>query len=297
MSGTYRVGISLLIGVALVSSAYFLRDDVSAEGNNQAVVVAGDPLRFYQETADTDGDGIRDWEEELEGTDKYTVNEARTRATSTEKFQVKSKTDKFAVDFFSQYLLKKGEGGTITPQELQSVIAAGASEIEGLNTNTLLTRADVRVGADDSFAAIREYGNQAGAAIVIQGKTEKGSKGELELVNDALKTESREPLKQLPQIESGYNNIVEALKVIPVPPSLVEEHLVLLNSFLALRDNVSGMELLFDDPIVAFVRVRRYQDDANGLYEAIESLRKKFETGSIVYEKTEGGAFFFSLRP
>jgi hypothetical protein len=197
VSGSYRVGISLLIGVALVSSAYFLRDDVSAEGNNEAVVVAGDPLRMYQETADTDGDGIRDWEEELDGTDIYTANAPRERASTTEKFQVKSKTDKFAVDFFSQYLLKKGKDGAITPQELQSVIEAGVAEIEDLNANTIFTREDVSVGTDSSFSAIREYGNQVGNAIVINGKVAKGSKSEAEIVNDALTQENAEILKQL----------------------------------------------------------------------------------------------------
>jgi hypothetical protein len=57
------------------------------------------------------------------------------------------------------------------------------------------------------------------------------------------------------------------------------------------------MQLVFEDPVISFVRVKRYQDDANSLYYAIDNLRKKFEEQSLVYEKTEGGAFFFSLRP
>lgn len=296
MSGTYRVGISLVIGVALISSAYFLRDNVSAGENNQAVVVAGDPLRTYQETTDTDGDGIRDWQEELEGTDKYTPNEPKTRAI-TENFKAETATDKFAVDFFSQYLLKRGSDGAITPSEFQSVVNAGASEIKSLNTNTILGRNDIVIGDDDSFAAIREYGNQVGAAIVINGKTEKGSKSELEIVNQALKEENRDLLTGLGPIETGYVGIVRDIKATVVPPSLVDEHLLLLNTFVALRDNVAGMKLLFDDPIVAFVRVKRYQDDANALYTAIENLRRVFETANIVYEKTEAGTFFFSIRP
>lgn len=104
-------------------------------------------------------------------------------------------------------------------------------------------------------------------------------------------------LADLVVIQDGYDAMIARLLLVKVPEPLIDEHLLLLNSMQAIRDDVDGFMKAFDDPLIAFLRTKRYESDITGLSTAVEGIRTSLEKEHIVYGNIEAGSFFFSLRP
>jgi hypothetical protein len=59
---------------------------------------------------------------------------------------------------------------------------------------------------------------------------------------------------------------------IPAPAFAVKQHLDLINTYHALHQSISSMALSGEDPALALIRIKRYQDDALGLSIALENM-------------------------
>ena len=89
-----------------------MRTDAVADTNleDPRAFIAQMPLREYRETIDSDGDGLRDWLEELTGTDP-SLNDAVRIASTTASgtpFVADTETEKFALSFFEEMMNTHG---------------------------------------------------------------------------------------------------------------------------------------------------------------------------------------------
>lgn len=298
--GRFSIGASVFVGIALVAGAYFLRGNVTADTNleDPRAFVAALPLREYQETKDTDGDGLRDWLEELIGTNAKVndaLKEATTTATST-PFVADTETEKFAISFFEEVLSTHG-GKDLTEEEKAAILQKSMREYRSLNSNTLYLRKDIVIGEETGNDAVRAYGNATGEAILAHNAKPEGTETELVILGRALREDDVSLLSDLSIVRKNYEGMVTALLPLRVPKDAVEEHLALLNTLQAVRDDVAGFEKAFEDPLVAFLRIQRYENDVAAMVEALERTRKLLEGANIIYGNEESGNFFFSLRP
>ncbi len=301
VGGRFRVGGAIFLGICIVVGAYFLRGDVttSTDLEDPRTFVAAVPLRTYQETKDTDGDGLRDWFEELSGTDPR-ENDANKPGSSlasptSTPFVMDTETDKFAISFMETMLEANREG--LTEAERVKIVDGSMRQFKALNEDAQFGRADIQIIADRSAEAIREYGNRAARPIVVHGENTEKIETELVLLGLALQEDDASHLKDLAFIKERYGNIVADLLKVPVPEPLIDNHLLLINSLQAMKDDVAGFQMTFEDPLLSYVRFKRYTSDVAGLSKAIEGVRSTLERSRIVYQNDEAGAFLFSLRP
>jgi len=301
VGGRIRIITSLLFGLALIASVSFLRTpDVTAgtDIEDPRNFVAALPLREYQEPTDTDGDGLRDWLEELTGTNPN-LNDAARIASSTASsapFVLDTETKKFALSFFEEMMAQHGGNG-LSPEETQAVLAKSMKEFGALNQDRLYLRSDISILDDSSKGAVEAYGNKAGEVIVRGGSNPEKIEPELVLLGRALNTDDASHLADISKIRAGYETMQKNLLALEVPLPLLEEHLLLINSLTAVLDNVTAFEQAFKDPLVAYLRLKRYEQDVQGLITAVEGIRRELERNDVVYDRYEAGDFFFSLRP
>ncbi len=295
VGGRIRIITSLVFGLLIVAGAVFMRHPVAADTDveDPRLFVAQVPLREYQEPVDSDGDGLRDWLEELTGTDPN-VNDAARIASSTASTSVATDTEtaKFAISFFEEFITQH-KGKKLTDAEKQAIVAKSTKEFRALNTDTLYTRANITI----EDGSVRDYGNAVGTAILSHNEKSKDVEHELVILGHALERDDRSLMAPMSVIRENYEGMTEAVKNVPVPPEAIDAHLALLNSLQAITTDIVAFEKVFDDPLIAFLRIKRYQDDVNGLATSIEMIRGLLEQNNIVYTNLDAGQLFFTFRP
>jgi hypothetical protein len=293
------------VGVAIVASAYFFRGSAAASPdlNDPKAFAVAVPQRIYQDEKDTDGDGIRDWLEELMGTNPLVSDANGTSSaplpavgSSTKPFVADTETKKFAISFFDDVLKTHG-GRNLSDQEKQAILDSSVGRFVSLSTSTLYTRNNIEITQTSDADSIKAYGNALGAVIVNDGKNSQKVDSELVVLAQALQDDNASELAKLAPIKAGYALMIADVQKVPVPESLVNQHLLLLNSLEAIRADIDGFEKTFTDPLMSYVRFKRYLSDGQGLAKAVDGIRTGLEHEHVVYEKTEPGQFFFSLRP
>jgi hypothetical protein len=300
--GRFRVVLALVCGAFICAGAWFLKERVvaSADLNNPRTFVAALPLRHYQDTPDTDGDGLKDWLEELLGSDPKVSdaggNATPSTTTTGTPFVPTTETEKFAVTFFDELLREHGGDGLNADQK-KRIINTAVSRFSSVNRDTLFTRRDATIVDDQSEEAIHSYANSLGAVIIEGGANTQKIESEIVLVGTALAEDDPSYLADLPTIRAGYTSMVQNMQTLTVPEPMIEEHLILLNAFQAMVDNVRGFEKTFDDPLVSFARFKRYLDDVKAMSAGIQGVRNELERMNIIYNNSEPGSFFFSIRP
>ena len=308
MGGNVRTVAAVFIGTALLGGAFLFRDTTAGrqEAAVGAIVVTRGAEKQYHETKDSGGDGMRDWEEELRGTDPLVPDAPAEEITEEENDKPAeaqgfgsdttsdTAADRFARAFFEQYFRAKESGGEITESERQRLVDSSVALAEQEARDSLFTQAHIRVGANDAIVAQREYGNAVGD---IMQRYTVPNENEVAILGKALETNDPAELSRLEPIIAAYQSMLNDTLATEVPPSLVKEHLDLLNTLNAILNSVQLMQRAFDDPFSALLRIRRYEDDATGLYYAIDNMRTAFEQAGVIYTQDEPGLFFFSLRP
>ena len=302
MGGYFRIGLALVFGIFLVTGALFVREQmVTADDNNPndiSNLVANRILRQYQDPKDTDGDGRKDWEEVVMGTNPKGSDAIGTSTESTlsdTDFEPTTLTQKFAVGFFDAFIRARKNNTKLTPAEEQALVEQTARKFASENTNNLYTRGDIEI-IGNGGSALYNYANAVGT-LIAKNSPERPLENEAMILKRAVDADNPALLADLSIISNAYTRIVDDMLKVPVPEENVTEHLLLLNSFAAIRDDVKGMELVFSDPMLSLIRVKRYQDDVDGLAYSIEGVRKALEAQQLVFDKSDAGSFFFSLHP
>lgn len=305
MGGRFRIAGAVCVGVAIIASGYFFRGSATASTdlNDPKTFAVAAPQRIYQDEKDTDGDGIRDWLEELIGTNPLVSDASSTASTTaphhtatTTPFVADTETKKFAVSFFNDVLKTHG-GKDLSDQEKKAILDSSVGRFVSLSTSTLFTRNDIEITQTSDADSVKNYGNALGIVIMRDGKNDQKVDSELVILAQALKDDNASELTKLAPIKAGYARMIADAQTVPVPESLAKEHLLFINSLEAVRTDIEGFEKTFSDPLMSYVRFKRYMSDAEGLTKAVDGVRAGLEREHVVYEKTEPGQFFFSLRP
>lgn len=305
MKGFFQIGLAVVLGAVLLGGAFYYRTAHSTENavTAEQVAVALVP-RVYQDTKDSDNDGLKDWEEELIGLDPDVPDTVETTETigntddeeSPEAEEIPDTvTAQFARDFFEDYIgANTFGGGNLTEEQQASLISSSVSSLTHEVADDFLTHADIQTTSEIGLPALREYGNTVGSIVLSNPGAEEN---ELTILNRALANEDTEELQKLEVTLTAYENLVSQVRAIPAPAVLAKQHLDLLNALIAIRNDIDAMYHAFDDPLPALLRIKRYEDDTRGLYQAIDNMRTKFEQTGVIYTQDEPGIFFFSLRP
>ena len=292
MFGNKKVTGAFLIGFALIAGSYVVSNfGKNAEPITANIYTATTPLapRIFIPIVDSDQNGVEDWREDFVSETPLIIDES----TSTVPYEMPtSLTDQVGIQLF-QSILEAKAMGKVGPSQTE-IIQKAADQLRK-------TVKDVIYGPNNvttipiSPTAVRTYGNTM--AQIILNNNQPDSENELTILDRAVKSEDPEELKKLNPLALMYKNLRDQSIVTPVPEPFLKQHLDLINTYQALYKNLSDMQLVFSDPVVALMRVKRYQDDAIGLSLALQNIYNMVLPYASVFESNDPAVLFVVFDP
>ena len=292
MFGNKKVTGSFLIGFALIAGSYVVSNfGKNAEPITANIYTATTPPapRIFIPIVDSDQNGVEDWREDFVSETPLIIDES----TSTVPYEMPtSLTDQVGIQLFKSILEAKTMG-KVGPSQTE-IVQKAADQLRK-------TVKDVIYGPNNvttipiSPTAVRTYGNTM--AQIILNNNQPDSENELTILDRAVKSEDPEELKKLNPLALMYKNLRDQSIATPVPEPFLKQHLDLINTYQALYKNLSDMQLVFSDPVVALMRVKRYQDDAIGLSLALQNIYNMVLPYASVFESNDPAVLFVVFDP
>lgn len=282
-----------LIGIALVGGALVLNN--LRTGLNPAVATVT-PIktidtnisdRNFIPVIDSNGDGVEDWREE------FVVQapiELPATGTAVAFEMPTTVTDQVGIQVFESLL--KNKANLQFNQTNEEIVDKTTSKISALAKDTLYTERDFTTVTTDPVA-IRRYANMMGQSLITNNVT--GSEGELQIVYTALQTNDRTTLEKLKPLAAMYEQLRDDALATPVPERFAKDHLNLINAYHAMYRNISEFQLIFDDPMVALLRIKRYQDDATALSLTLSEMYRNAAPFASLFTEDDPAYVFIAF--
>lgn len=318
MHFTHKNILLILLAALIVSGAFVL-----AEYRNSQVkkVVYSAPLSATStdglisslQDIDTDGDGLKDWEEVLLGTDPDKADtdgdgtpdgvEAKSgrnplvKGPNDKAEAVKNgiaqahltQTEKIARDFFSRYM-QLSQTGLASDKESQIQLATEVIK-NGivLEVPKAYTAKDIITSSDVSVEAERKYGNEVG---MIFRQNPRLGRDEGLIAQDSIAKEEPELLREIDPTIAVYKKILAELLKVHAPADSAELHLALVNAigkFLFVAQSLRQTDI---DPIKGLQGATQYLAAGESFFNALRGLTTHFASLNITYTATDGGSMF-----
>ncbi len=279
---------STLIGFALVAGAYLMSDFNKRELTVPVAQLAtSTPQRVAIAVTDTDNNGIEDWRDEFVTTAPIILNESTSTYSLPDTL-----TGKMSISFMENVIRSKTYGpfGRTEDEVINSTIKNLASETE----ISLYDTPDISIMTEWDDADIRNYANTV-ASVILNNSIE--SEGELNILYDILQTNDQTRIPELEAVATVYQNYRDDTLKVPVPAFLAKEHLDLINSYHAIQQDIAAMAVVFDDPAVSLLRLKRYQDDATGLGLSLQNMYFALEPYARLVTADDPATLFVLFNP
>ncbi len=292
-----RVTGAFLIGFAIVAGAYTInslnKKVVESPTSADSVAnVSQAPERVAITVKDSDNDGIEDWQDEFLTAEPIVLEKNQVEYTPPDTL-----TGKVGVNFMQSILTAKTRGQVGLTNE--QIITDTVNQIKSEGTkDKIYDIRDINITKDISETSIKNYGN-AMADAINNNAIQKKIRSQMEIIEDITKNgtvteEDVSDLKILSDIYLGTFN--DSLKI-PVPSIFVKEHLDLMNVYNALYNDALGVSVVLDDPLLALIRIKRFNDDSKGMSIALENMYLALEKSSYIFTTNDSALLFLSFAP
>ena len=233
---------------------------------------------------DTDGDGLKDWEEALwktgvnnvdtdgDGTsdgDEVTVGRDPTIAGPNDEI---TNIDKRLRSIARTATLQKGA----------PLLDPSKQDLGITDTYNLL---DLDIVDSPNFGFIKGYGLALGDLLGIYSDFEQSNVMVITLT--ALETGDRDVVSELTAERNRHVSLIRALLVVQVPASAGGLHAELINSLASISESVFTMEQIFDEPILALEAVELYPERYFRLLDTFEAVNTYFFERNILFDESE----------
>lgn len=287
--GAFVVGFALVFGAYTLSNFNTPRIDT----NNEPVyglTAAAPANRTYVAVTDKDVNGIEDWREEFVNATPLVIEQNVTGPV--QYTPPESITDTVGIQLFQNFLQAKGRGnvGPTTDQvvtDTAELLRSSAVQDYIFKLNQI----QVINGGDD---AIRTYANTLGQIIINNNVS---GESDLKIIERSLQTENSKELEKLEPLITMYKNLRDQTLATPVPMGFEKQHLDLINVYQAMYSTLTGLKLIYDDPVVALMRVQRYQDDTKGLGIALQNMYSAFMPYARLFNEKDPAFVFLAFSP
>lgn len=295
---TLRIGGALVVALLLVGASYVLSGPSFLSSRIVGAESTDELLTAYA-AKDSDNDGLPDWQESLYGTnpskpdtDEDGVSDgdaAKQGLLSTQKLLtdrtaepisaedipgVSAKpgtmTDDFSKIFFERYM-SSWSGQPLTDKEQQDLLSTLLGEFSEMARKKLespYTAASVHVSNDVSvlsYAASVE-------SIILSNNVKRGEENPIDLAQAFIEEEDGSAKAKLSRLSSAYRGIANGLLAAYVPPSLAEEHLLLLRSFDTLARATASVGAYDEDPLAVLGALALLQPVASDSVQAFTDI-------------------------
>lgn len=271
-----------------------------------------------KETADFDADGLKDWEENLWQTDPQNPDTDRDGASDGD--EVKENRDPLVPgpnDLLTPMENLSKNPGLTEPSTLTAKIGIPtlniiyqAMEDGDLNKNelkaitndfdTLVQRtkisvsqyalSDLSLSKNSSDESIKKYANEFGA--LIKNNFDELNESELAILTKYATEQNKKYLEEIGEIAIAYQKVFELGKNIQTPEILSEKHLIVLNAFARIADELKDFKKSDSDPMAAISALKYYQTDALDAYESLVKINAYFKERGISFGDKEPAKIF-----
>jgi hypothetical protein len=275
---------AFVIGTALVAGAY----TIAHFGNPRlsqpsAVQIAKAPPRISVAVSDNDQNGVEDWRDAFVSAEPIILDDLNASYTAPTTV-----TGRLGITFFEDIIRAKNYG-PLGRSETE-VIADAVNELSEETNQTLFGMKDISILEDWSDDDIRNYGNAM--AGVITRNNQEGMDSEVDILNDIMMRGKTERLAELKIIASVYKNMRDESLLVPVPKLFLKQHLDLINTYDAIYKDIYAMTLSLEDPAVALLRIKRYEDDALGFSIALANMYDALEAHATLFSASDPALLF-----
>ena len=276
-----------MIGFAIVAGAYVISNFGEPRSNNsltriESATADGAPMRVFIPTSDTDIDGVEDWRDQFITAPAVILSKASTSAYEPPK----DLTGQLGVSLIEGLLATKAAGPIAKTKD--QLLAKTLTELEKIAiSDTIYDYKDIIITNDISDEVIRTYGNAIADIMLTQSKPEL--KHEIILLRDYLeppKGKLGDPT-DLISLANVYKNYRDKTLETPVPRIFTKQHLDLINVYNAFYVNIDTMSKAAEDPVLPYVRLKRYEDDVTGLGLALENMYKAIVPYAKVFKQND----------
>ncbi len=279
------------MGILIILGALYVEGNTPTEATG-TVVVAQAPERTYIESMDSNGNGIRDWEENLGANAYDTISTPSSTVKSgpdEEYTPPTTLTGKFSEAFFKDYMEGKMRG-----QDFSDPSAFVGTAVDAIKANTQSkrhSRLELTI-IPSTPESIHEYGNRV-AFVILSHINDNSDQQEAVILKNALEKNDQKILDTLKPFHEFYSNTIQELLNIEVPDSLALEHINLLNAFETVLTNNEAMQVAFSDPLFALARIQTYEKDVANLFNTLTQTAQTLSNRGVVYGSNEAGKFFY----
>lgn len=243
---------------------------------------------------DTDGDGVRDWEEILWGTninlastfgmpDKEYINNKRkdvalVNNTSVVNTENLNDTDKFSREFFSTIIALK-ESGNLNSFNIANLATKFSSDLGSTaNLAQNYTSEDIKLSSD-TLTEKKAYYSKFSKALADAYNNGMGY--ELVALSDFAKSEDLNNA-QIIKISNYYKALTKALLEMKAPPSAQKMHLDLVNisdNMYLIFKNISQVE---NDSLIGLIAISQFNANEEKLEKTIQEFLAYFKASAII---------------
>ncbi len=293
---------------------------VAADGNGALSAMV------KKNQADSDGDGLNDWEEVLWKTDKSNPDSdgdgtpdgeevklgrdpAKAGPDDVLKDELRSgntapppggateglsMTESLARNLLSGYLAAKQskKGGKLDESTKENLVQGLLSGLNGVPNPDAHKLSDLKISYGSGKESLRVYGNKLGA--IMKKYSEPYSPGmELLIFKSKVEAGEEDGLKEIGNIVSVYENLAKDCLELEVPAPLASAHLGLINSFSRNREISVNLMNFPNDPLASIISLKRYYDTQAAMIDSFLFIKKHFADNGIYFSKDEP-AFFIT---
>lgn len=245
---------------------------------------------------DTDGDGLKDWEEALWGTDPNVPDAEKAKeapsTTRSKKAPPLTATDTLGRNIFTQYMNLKQVG---LVNDAPSIKQAATNVVE----STLAANTGPKIFSTNDFTvsqniSVRDYINAVGG--IIKNRTPKITRSEIVIFREALANQDATLLKQLDPASVAYKAMLSDLSLLVVPSTMADLHTRLLNTISSVGYVVDSFKLGFSDPATSIKGLALFQQTFETTVDVFKEYGTIITTQKITFSPEEGG-YFFAPKP
>ncbi|MDE2040886.1 MAG: hypothetical protein KGI59_00665 [Patescibacteria group bacterium] len=254
---------------AVIGTEYYVKSQ-SYDGNaahDQVAALAALPTAT---SSVIDSPEFKDWREQFSGAGTGGSSQKTKKGASANTPPQLTETDKLGRDLFTKYVQLKQANLLNNPD----VINQTTGDI--VTSNLIVTPpktyvfSDLHVSTQNSASALAAY--SAAVARVLQSYPVPKSSSEI--MNQYLSSNDPKVLSALTPIVSNEKKMLAGLLAIPVPSSLVTDHLNMVNALATLLFGSEGMQASNTDTVRALSGVSAHSTGAGAMLDTIGTLQK-----------------------
>ncbi len=275
----------IILGVAIVGAAFAFneyRGALSTAPVSYSTPSISAPINTTTSTADSD------WQKVLVGTGvagSAQKNSLSAGAVSAHS-QSLTATDKLGEALFSQYTQLESSGLATDPTSIDNAVSNTLANQTIFTKPKTYTAADISITAANTPDALRIYANDV-ATVLQSHDSNEGS--EVQLAQEAIQQSDPSILAQIDPVISNYQAIIQALLGISVPPTMIKEHIDLLNSVSMMLSSAQLLRHSDADAVGGIQAIVQDKASLQGLVVSIDEIGNVLKSSHVQFTSVDVG--------